>query len=274
MTINKRIFITGGASGLGKAIAIHYAKQGYAVAIGDISQPNLNATESELRELTSDVLALVCDTTSEESLVEARKSLEEQFGGVDILVNNAGVAGTYGDIGSVELDAWHKVLDVNLMGVVRGCKVFAQLFKHQQSGAIVNIASMAGILTPPNSGAYNASKAAVIALSETVRFELCAYNVSVHAVCPAFFKTNLTDSMQGNPKAKAFVDREMAKSTITAADVAAMIDKQIQSNKLMLLTHKTERRLWRLKRFIPSLYERLLTKAFLKTIKKQIGSKA
>lgn len=272
MANNNRIFITGGASGLGKAIAIHYAKLGFNIAIGDISTENLAATQAELAQFNTELLTFHCDTRSEQSLIDVRNNLQEQWGGIDILVNNAGVAGTYGDVGQVSLDDWQTVFDINLFGVVRGCKVFAESFKHQKSGAIVNIASMAGLLTPPNAAGYNASKAAVVALSETVRYEMTPFGVSVHAVCPAFFKTNLTQSMKSNPKAKAFVDREMEKSSVTASDVAHMIEQQIRSNNFLLLTHKKERRLWQLKRFFPSVYQNLVAKAFAKINKKQIQS--
>lgn len=264
----QRVFITGGASGLGKAIALFYAKKNAKVAIGDINTEALESTQKELSQYTDEVLTFECNTRDINSLAHVRETIETQWQGLDLLVNNAGVAGTHGDIETVDLGDWDTVLDINVMGVVRGCKEFASLFKKQSSGAIVNIASMAGIINPPGASAYNASKAAVISISESVKFEMLPYNVTVHAVCPAFFKTNLTASMKSSEKAKAFVDREMEKSDITAEDIAAMIDQQIQSNQFLLLTHKKERRLWQLKRFIPAMYERMTNKAFLKILQR------
>ena len=264
----QRVFITGGASGLGKAIAIFYARKNAKVAIGDINLDALEKAEKELSQYTDSVLTFECNTREINSLIQVRETLEQKWQGVDILVNNAGVAGTHGNIETVDLADWDTVLDINVMGVVRGCKVFASLFKQQSHGAIVNIASMAGMINPPGASAYNASKAAVISISESVKFEMLPYNVSVHAVCPAFFKTNLTSSLKSSEKAKAFVDREMVRSKITADDIASRIDQQIQRNHFLLLTHKKERRLWQLKRFIPVLYEYLTNKAFLKILQR------
>lgn len=256
MKSNKRIFITGGASGLGKAIAMHYAKQGFNVAIGDINEDNLEITKQALLKLTKQVMALPCNTTKFKDLENAQKTIENEWGGLDILVNNAGIAGTVGEVEKVSMANWDQVLNINLLGVVRGCKAFNALFKRQGSGAIVNIASMAGITNTPQLSIYNSSKAAVISLTETLRYELKPFNVNAHVVCPAFFKTNLIDSMESSDKTKSFVTREMEKSSITADDIAAMIERQIENNDLYLLPHKRERNLWLLKRFFPTWYER------------------
>jgi NAD(P)-dependent dehydrogenase (short-subunit alcohol dehydrogenase family) len=266
--LNQRIFITGGASGLGKAIAVHYAHQGWKVAIGDINAEALQETLTALQQISPNAIAMKCDTRVEEDLTAVKDRLIDEWDGIDILVNNAGVAGTYGDISSVSVDDWQRVLDINVLGIVRGCKVFSPVFKAQKSGAIVNIASVAGLLNPPNAGAYNASKAAVIAIAETVRFELLPHNVNCHVVCPAFFRTNLTDSLSGNKGAKAFVNKEMDRASIKAEDVAEMIAKQVGENKFMLLTHPKERRIWRLKRFLPAVYEKLANKEFKRLLGK------
>lgn len=266
--MSKRIFVTGGASGLGKAIAFHYANQGWKVAIGDINTEALQETHTALKQITQSAIAMECDTRLEEDLMSVKERLLSEWGGIDILVNNAGIAGTYGDISSVSLEDWQRVIDINLLGVVRGCRVFSPMFKAQKNGAIVNIASVAGLLNPPNAGAYNATKAAVIAASETIRFELHPYNINCHVVCPAFFRTNLTDSLSGAQGAKAFVNREMDRATITAEDVAKMIAKQVDDNTFMLLSHPKERRIWRLKRFLPWMYEKLATREFKSLLSK------
>ncbi|GBL04089.1 SDR family oxidoreductase [Glaciecola sp. KUL10] len=266
--MTKRIFITGGASGLGKAIAFHYANQGWNVAIGDINTEALHETLSALKQITQCAIAMECNTRIENDLITVKERLLKEWGGIDILVNNAGIAGTYGDISSVSLEDWQRVIDINLLGVVRGCRVFSPMLKAQKSGAIVNIASVAGLLNPPNAGAYNASKAAVIAATETIRFELVPYNVNCHVVCPAFFRTNLTDSLSGAQGAKAFVNKEMDRATIKAEDVAQMIAKQVGDDKFMLLTHPKEKSIWRLKRFLPWMYERLANKEFKRLLSK------
>ena len=255
-------------SGLGKALALHYAKKGYRVAIGDINKKNLRETQTELEVHASEVIAAHCNTTLYEDLERVRDLIIEEWGGLDILFNNAGIAGAVGDIETLSIEDWHSVLGVNFFGVVNGCKAFSQVFKRQERGAIVNIASMAGLLTPPHMGPYNTSKSAVIALTETLKFELSPFNVNVHVVCPAFFQTNLTSSMGSSEKAKKFVNKLMDSSSINADDIAKMIDAQVVQNELMMLPHTREKNLWRLKRFFPNFFLKRAIKSFSASIRK------
>jgi NAD(P)-dependent dehydrogenase (short-subunit alcohol dehydrogenase family) len=115
---------------------------------------------------------------------------------LDVLVNNAGVAGG-GRLDVATVDEWRWITEINLFGVVRGCRTFTPLFKRQGSGYIVNTASAAGLIHPPTMSSYNAVKAAVVALSETLQYELAPYGVSTSVVCPSFFRTNLASSLRG-----------------------------------------------------------------------------
>jgi short-subunit dehydrogenase len=268
-----RIFITGGASGLGKAIAMFYAKSGAKVAIGDINDISLEETKQELLQHTADVLTFHCDTTKFKDLEKVRSELETQWLGLDILVNNAGIVGQVGEVEELTISQWQHVLEINLLGVIRGCKAFNTLFKQQKNGAIVNIASMAGIINAPQMGIYSCSKAGVISLTETLHYELAPYNVSAHVVCPAFFKTNLTDSMASSDKSISFVNKLMESSTLTADDIAAMIAKQIESRDLFLLPHKRERNLYLLKRLLPNGFFKKMSQMYTKGFSKKVGTK-
>src|SRR5690606_35148469 len=119
----KRIAITGGASGLGKAMALRFAQSGWKVAIADIHDVRGQETLEELRQLGADAFYQRCDVTQVEHLQKLKDMLIQKWGGVDIMVNNAGVA-THGPIDTASLDDWDWVVDINLMGVVRGCKLF------------------------------------------------------------------------------------------------------------------------------------------------------
>jgi NAD(P)-dependent dehydrogenase (short-subunit alcohol dehydrogenase family) len=185
---NKRIFITGGASGLGLAVAKRFAKTGFAVAIGDINDERGEAALRELKELGTKAIYLTCNVTDIEDWKRVCDHLELHWGGVDIVVNNAGVAGTAGGIDEVSLEDWDEVLAINLMGVVKGCRQFTPMFKRQKQGYFVNIASAAGLMNAPLMSSYNVSKAGVISLSETLRTELKRDGVGVSVVCPAFFQ--------------------------------------------------------------------------------------
>jgi NADP-dependent 3-hydroxy acid dehydrogenase YdfG len=199
-------------------------------------------------------LAFPLDVTREEDFVAAAERLSGEWGGVDIVVNNAGVA-TAGDMDTAPLADWAWVLDINLLGVVRGCKAFAPLLKHQRSGHVVNIASFAGIANPPGMGSYNAAKAGVIAVSETLRHELSSEGVGVTVVCPAFFPTNLmTSARVQQAGTKAMVQRFMDKSGVTAESVAAQIAEAVAKRRFLLLTHQDSRWQALMKRLFPELF--------------------
>ena len=257
----KRIFITGGASGLGKAIAFKYAAQGYKVCIGDIHQKRAEDTITELKALGTDAFFQRCDTRHLEDIEQAKNELIVRWGGVDIVINNAGIAGTAGPIEKVPLDDWQTVLDINLMGVVRGCIAFTPLFKLQGFGYFVNIASAAGLINAPQMSGYNASKAGVISLSETLNFELEKDNIGISVVCPAFFKTNLTESLKSTEKGVVEkVAYVMAHSAITADDIAIDIFNAVKNKDFWVLPHKQERRLWLVKRYFPRYFNHMIKK--------------
>jgi len=261
----RRIFITGGASGLGKAIALKYVKQGYKVCIGDVNEQRGQETVTELTALGAQAYYLHCDITQETDLEAAKNSLLAQWGGVDIVVNNAGVAGTAGAIDEVSMEDWQWVININLLGVARGCKVFSALFKAQNSGYFINIASAAGLMNAPQMSSYNASKAGVISISETLKLELEKFNVGVSVVCPAFFKTNLTESMKAtHPSVVKQISKVMARSKVSADNVANDIYHCQQQNKFWVLSHKPEKKLWLLKRYLPSVFTKVMKKQMAK----------
>ncbi len=167
------------------------------------------------------------DVRSEDDWAAARDRVAELWGGLDVLVNNAGIAGG-GRVDVCTLEEWQRLTDINLFGVVRGTRTFTPMLKAQRSGTIVNIASLAGLVHPPGMAAYNAVKAAVVALSETVGHELAPYGVRCTAVCPSYFRTGLMTSMHTGPgTADADVAAKVAamveQSPISADDIAAAV---------------------------------------------------
>ncbi len=270
-----RVFITGGASGLGKATALKFAQQGYRVCIADINQQRGDEVLAELLAYGNDAFYLDCDVSKFNALEDAKKQLLSRWQGVDIVINNAGIGGTVGAIDALSLAAWDEVLNINLMGVVRGCKVFAELFKQQKSGYFINIASAAGLINAPNMSAYNVSKAGVIALSETLAYELKPNNVGVSVICPAFFKTNLSESIKSThhsdaaqAKAKAGLEYLMNNSGVSARNVAEAIFSAYKKQQFLVITHQHERRLWLLKRYLPiSFMQKIMMKKLNKVVR-------
>ncbi len=250
--MSKRVFITGGASGLGKSLALHCARAGFRVCICDINDERGCQTLLELQEAgCSEAIFRRCDVRSEADLVAIREHLETIWDGVDVVVNNAGVAQA-GDVEDVSLEDWEWVIDINLLGVVRGCKVFTPLFKRQRGGHFINVASMAGLLDGPGMGAYSVTKAGVIKLSEILDMELAPYNVNTTVVCPAFFPTNLGESLRStNPDTDRFLQKAFARSPISAEQVAQQIFDAIMEPRFWLLPHRKEKYLWWLKSMVP-----------------------
>ncbi|MCH8501144.1 MAG: SDR family oxidoreductase [Aliidiomarina sp.] len=261
----KRIFITGGASGFGFALANFYAQQGWRVAIGDIQEELGQQAQQTLAQNAQEVRYFHCDVTDEVDLQRVADTLLEAWGGVDLVVNNAGVA-QVGAIETVSLDDWHWIININLLGVVRGCKVFTPIFKQQKQGHFINIASMAGLLDVPNMSAYNSTKAAVVSLSETLQHELAPSNIGVTVVCPSFFRTNLGNSMRSTvPNMDKTLDKLMSKSDLSADDIARQVAAAAAQKHFYVLPHATGRRIWRLKRWLPrGLYARLMQQQFAK----------
>ena len=251
----KRIAITGAASGLGKAIALHYAKSGWNVAVADILDNEGQQVVSEIQGLGRDSFFCHCDVTKDADISNLHDQIVDRWGGLDIIVNNAGVA-THGTMDNAPLTDWQWVIDINLMGVVRGCKQFTSLFKQQGHGHIVNIASMAGLIYTPEMGSYNATKAATVALSETLRFELEPYNIHTSVVCPGFFQTNLAKTARSpDAGAQELIDRLLSTSKIDADDIAEIIFTAVQKKKFWILPHRSYKNIWLMKRYIPFLYQ-------------------
>ena len=247
----KRIFITGGACGLGRALGERYARAGWRVCIGDLDEARCADALAAIRAHSPLSHALACDVTREEALQAAADWLQREWGGVDVVVNNAGVA-QMGGIAETLLADWQWAVDINLLGVVRGCKVFTPLLRAQGGGQLVNIASMAGLVHMPHASAYNATKAAVVALSETLQLELEPDHIRVSVVCPAFFRTDLARNMRAaTPALEGMTKRLVERARIGADEIAECIFAGVTRGETHILTHPEARRFWRIKRLLP-----------------------
>ncbi|GAA6525362.1 SDR family NAD(P)-dependent oxidoreductase [Intrasporangium sp. DVR] len=251
---SRRVLVTGAASGLGLALARGLAERGDRVLATDIPLTRPDAVPD-----TVDYLSL--DVRSDDDWAGTHGHVMDTWGGLDLLINNAGIA-TGGRIDVAAMDEWHRIVDVNLLGVVRGCRTFTPLFKEQENGHIVNVASLAGLVHAPGMASYNAVKAAVVAISETLDHELAPHGITVSVVCPAFFRTNLGASFAGNDGAMEAAGRRMLdRSRRSAEDVAAIVIKGIDARRDVILTDPEGRIAWRLKRFARPVYSRTMRRA-------------
>jgi len=218
----RRVLVTGGASGLGAALAEALRRRGDDVLVCDLAP-----TSSEHRRL---------DVTSDANWADVAQWVRQTWGGLDLLVNNAGIA-TGGRIDVAGMDEWHRAVEVNLLGAVRGCRTFVPMFKSQGAGTIVNIASLAGLVHPPAMASYTATKAGVVALSETLRHELHPWGIHVAVVCPGFFQTNLAASVDSaDPLTAALTQGLIGRSPLTAADIAAEVLRGLDAGEHVILT--------------------------------------
>jgi NAD(P)-dependent dehydrogenase (short-subunit alcohol dehydrogenase family) len=196
----KTAFITGGASGIGLAMARAFGREGMNVVISDVDAAALGAASQSLEEQQIRVASVVCDVADRASVQAAAKAAVEAFGKVHVVCNNAGV-GVAGLLGEVRQADWDWVFDVNIMGVIYGVESFAPLLmSHGEGGHFVNTSSMAGFLTAPGMEAYAASKHAVVAMSEGWAPQLAARGIGMSVLCPHFVRTRIHESERVRPE--------------------------------------------------------------------------
>jgi len=196
---NKVVFITGGGHGIGLSLGKVFAGHGAKVVLADIDEERLNTAKALLAESGFDVETIVCDVAKAESVKSAAEFTVERFGKVHIVINNAGVS-IAGKPGSIPLEDWRWIVDINLMGVVYGVEVFVPLIKsHGEGGYIINTASMAGHIAGPSMSPYHATKYAVVGYSESIRQDLQAENIGVSVLCPAWVRTDIHNAGINKP---------------------------------------------------------------------------
>lgn len=244
--------VTGAASGLGRSMALAFAAEGMDVALADVDEVNLTAVADEVQEKGVRAITLKVDVSQAAQVDAFRDQTIARLGAVHVVCNNAGVA-PLGAVWESSVGDWEWILGVNLWGVIHGVRAFAPALIAQKEGHIVNTASVAGLISPPGMGAYNATKHAVVALSETLYHDLRERKskVGVSVLCPAYVPTGIADSERSRPKhlaaatkspetqAKEAMVRKAVKSgKISAAEVAQAVVKAVKADRFYILTHE------------------------------------
>ena len=189
----QKAFITGGARGIGRELALALAEAGADVAVVDLLEEEARQTVEQIRALGRESFFIECDVTDPDDVAQMSKQIEERFGHLDIAVNNAGIV--HGDNAEdLPLETWNRVLGVNLTGVFLTAQAAGRLMIPQRRGAIVNTASMSAQIVnhPQNQAAYNVSKAGVVALTRSLAAEWAPYNVRVNCISPGYTLTEMT----------------------------------------------------------------------------------
>lgn len=248
----KRVFITGAGSGLGRALALEFAAAGWHLGIVDISAERLATAAAEFQTGgAASVTSRAGDVASEPFVADALGEFVAACNGIDVLINNAGVA-VAGAVDACAVADWRWIVDINLLGVVWGCRAAVPAMRRQGSGLILNIASSAGFGSAPNMAPYNMTKAAVISLSETMAAELDTAGIQVSCAMPGFFRTHLLDSMRAPAEENAMAHQLMDHSGHDPAEAARAILAATARSELYIVWPREYRLMWRLKRWFPN----------------------
>lgn len=256
----RNALITGAAGGLGRAIAVRLARDGWHVAICDIDAAGSHETLRLVEAAGGSGQVERLDVTAAAEWLALRDRLQANWERLDLLVNNAGVAGA-GAVGRFSLEDWRWVLDVNLLGVVHGCHFMVDWLARTPGGHVVNTASLAAVASAPTMAAYNVSKAAVVSLSETLYAELRPRGVGVTVLCPGFVRTGLHAAARwSSPALRDRAERHFAAAIIDGDDVAEATLRGIRRGRLYVVLPLRGRLVWWLKRLLPQRFMRVVSR--------------
>ena len=189
---NQTAIVTGGAQGIGGAVAELLSEHGVRVALWDMDESLANETAGRIG---NGAMAAVCDVSDWDSVQQAFETTYKAFGQIDIVVNSAGIAGSNGPLADYAVEEFKRIVEINLLGTFHVNRVVVPTMRAQAYGRIVNIASVAGKEGNPNASAYSASKAGVIGLTKSLGKELADIDVAVNCVTPAAARTRIFDQM-------------------------------------------------------------------------------
>lgn len=246
--------VTGGASGLGRAMAQRFAREGMKIVLADIEQSALDKTTKEFSDAGYPVLGVRTDVSSGRDVEALADRAFATFGGVHVLCNNAGVA-PGGTIWEQSEKDWEWTLGVNVWGVIHGIRVFVPRMLAQKSeGHVVNTASVAGLLSPPGMAMYCVSKHSVVTMTECLHHDLIDAGAQIRAsvLCPAFVPTGISDSERNRPaalredKARSEIDQQreerlrhaVKSGRISADQVADLVFDSIANDRFYILPHQ------------------------------------
>ena len=240
--------VTGGASGIGRAMCLAFAGEGARIVVADVDEAGMAETAAGVAKAGSRAVTVKADVTKLPSVQALADRAFKEFGGVHVLCNNAGVA-VHGSLESASHHDWEWVLGVNLWGVIHGVEAFVpRMIAQKQPAHIVNTASMAGLIASQGLGVYNTSKYAVVGLSETLQKDLRQHNIGVSVLCPMGVSTNIRTSDRtrpaelknaGGPEVNDWF--QLIGRYLTPEDVAGRVLRAVKANRLYVITHEEAR---------------------------------
>lgn len=255
---NKRAFITGAGSGLGAAFAEELLAHQWTLFLADIDISSLEKYSG-----VPNVHTYRLDVSDELNFQKVSGEIGLKTDGLDLVINNAGIGD--GELFSqYKVEHWKKMVDINLLGTYYGCHFMLPFMGREGDGLMINIGSAAGFMNAPGMSAYNATKATVYALSETLHHELESKGIQVSVATPSFFKTNIMSEAQGSQQFIDFAQKQMKYSKSNAQDMARTILKEAIRGVFQIIHPKEARRNYFLKKYLP----KLVKKEFQRMMKK------
>lgn len=254
---NAYAVITGAGSGIGRSFALELAKRGGTVVCSDINLDAANDTVNLIKALGATAFAVQCDVAQEQQVIALAEQAEQLMQHpVTLVINNAGI-GLGGKFDEMSMEDWQWCMNINLWGVIYGCRAFVPKFKQLGHGAIINVASAASYTAAPEMTVYNVSKAGVRALSETLSAELKKFDIQVNVVCPTLVPTNIIKN--GKVPHKGLLDYALTHLAFTTSDkVAKLTLDRLDKGKLYTIPQIDAKLFWLMKRMSPSLYSKFL----------------
>ncbi len=249
--------VTGAGSGIGRSFALELAKRGGTIVCSDINLDAAKETVALVEALGAKAFAVQCDVAKEEQVNQLAEQAEQLMQSpVTLVINNAGI-GLGGKFDEMSSEDWKWCMDINLWGVIYGCRAFVPKFKQLGHGAIINVASAASFTAAPEMTVYNVSKAGVRALSETLSAELKKSNIKVNVLCPTLVPTNIIKN--GKVPHKGLLDYALTNLAFTTSDkVAKLTLDRLDKGELYTIPQIDAKLFWLMKRTAPNLYAKFL----------------
>src|SRR5262245_297109 len=237
--------VTGGASGIGRALCLAFAREGARVVVADLDDAGMAETTADVARAGSAAIAVKTDVSRLDDVQALADRAFAEMGGVHVLCNNAGIA-LWGGLESATHRDWEWAIGVNLWGVIHGIEAFVpRMIAQKLPGHIVNTASMAGLIASQGLGVYNTTKYAVVGLSETLQKDLRGYGIGVSVLCPMGVKTSIRQSARSRPErlrntvaADSAGEVDLIGRSLEPAHVADRVLRAIRANRLYVITHE------------------------------------
>jgi len=250
---DKVVVVTGGASGLGRALCLDLGRRGATVVPVDVNQEGAEQVAAAIREAGGKALSAFLDVTIYENALRIVTDVVRKFGRLDIIINNAGTA-LHGETRDLNVEHWRTVIDVNLMGVIYGAISAYQVMEKKGAGQIVNIGSLAGLIPVPKEIPYCTSKWAIVGFTNALRVEGRGLGIKINLVCPGIMQTPVHQKVSYINVDKCKLVRPRTKYFITPEKAARRVLSGVEKNRPIIIFPFYARVIWWLYRFNPSLF--------------------